>query len=46
MLFCVWKPDSICAVYRSSPSSFSDWLIIYPRVYKLQHSPNLVDVGL
>ena len=25
---------------------FSHWLIIYPREYKLQHSPNLVDVGL
>ena len=22
------------------------WLIIYPRLYRLQHSPNLVDVGL
>ena len=46
MLFCVSKPDSICAVYHSFPSSFSDWLIIYPRIYRLQHSPNLVDVGL
>ena len=25
---------------------FSHWLIIYPREYRLQHSPNLVDVGL
>ena len=25
---------------------FSHWLIIYPRVYRLQHSPNQVDVGL
>ena len=46
MNFCVSKPDSICAVYHSSPSSFSDWLITYPRVYRLQYSPNLVDVGL
>ena len=46
MLFCVSKPDSIYAVYHSSPISFSDWLIIYPRLYRLQHSPNLVDVGL
>ena len=25
---------------------FSHWLIIYPREYRLQHSPNLVDVRL
>ena len=32
-------PQQLCKV-------FSHWLIVYTRVKRLQHSPNLVDVGL
>ena len=40
-VFCVSKPYSFFRYTKG----FSHWLSIYPRVYRLQHSPNLVDVG-
>ena len=47
--FCVSKPYSVCSIpfLPQQPCKvFSHWLIVYTRVYRLQHSPNLVDVGL
>ena len=48
-LFCVSEPYSVCSIpfLPQQPCKvFSHWLIVYTRVKRLQHSPNLVDVGL
>ena len=47
--FCVSEPYSVCSIpfLPQQPCKvFSHWLIVYTRVKRLQHSPNLVDVGL
>ena len=47
MLFCVSKPVFSIPFLPQQPCKvFSHWLIIYTRLYRLQHSPNLVDVGI